>query len=55
MASDIEHFRTQDNLSTWVDQLGTDEYAANPWDEASTQAAIEALLNGEVVQAPVVE
>ena len=46
---------TQDNLSTWVDQLGTDEYAANPWDEASTQAAIEALLNGEVVQAPVVE
>ncbi len=46
---------TQDNLATWVDQLATDEYAANPWDEASTMAAIEALLNGEDVQAPVVE
>ncbi|MDX2376551.1 substrate-binding domain-containing protein [Microbacterium sp. LRZ72] len=46
---------SQDNLDTWVAELSTDEYAANAWDAESTQAAIEALLNGEEVQAPVVE
>lgn len=39
-------------LATWVAELGADEYAANPWDEASTNAAIAALLKGETVEAP---
>lgn len=43
---------TQDNLAQWVDALAADEYAANAWDEASTDAAIAALLAGEPVEAP---
>lgn len=43
---------SQGDLDRWVDALDTDEYAANAWDEASTEAAIAALLNGEAVEAP---
>ncbi|RKQ84445.1 monosaccharide ABC transporter substrate-binding protein (CUT2 family) [Mycolicibacterium mucogenicum 261Sha1.1M5] len=43
---------TKDSLDYWVETLGADEYAANQWDEASTEAAIKALLAGEDVQAP---
>ncbi|MGJ0202641.1 substrate-binding domain-containing protein [Leucobacter sp. gxy201] len=43
---------TQDNLDYWVDALSVDEYAANAWDEATTDAAIAALLKGEDVQVP---
>ncbi|MGV9194791.1 substrate-binding domain-containing protein [Microbacterium sp. MC2] len=43
---------TQDNLDEWVSKLNADEYAANAWDEESTEAAIAALLAGDEVQAP---
>lgn len=43
---------TQDNLDAWAAELNADEYAANAWDEESTEAAIAALLAGEDVQAP---
>lgn len=43
---------TQDTLDYWVDALGTDEYAANAWDEESTNAAIAALLADEDVVVP---
>lgn len=42
----------QENLDYWVESLAPDEYAANAWDEESTQAAIEALLNDEDVPVP---
>lgn len=43
---------TQDNLDEWVSKLNADEYAANAWDEESTEAAIAALLAGDEVLAP---
>lgn len=43
---------TQDNLDYWVSHLKSDEYAANPWDQASTEAALTALRNGTEVKAP---
>ena len=43
---------TKDSLDFWADSLGADEYAANAWDEASTNEAIAALLKGEDVTAP---
>lgn len=42
----------QADLDYWVDALGTDEYAANAWDEASITAALEAIAAGEPVEAP---
>lgn len=42
----------QADLDYWVDTLGTDEYAANAWDEASITAALEAIAAGEPVEAP---
>ncbi|POX66131.1 sugar ABC transporter substrate-binding protein [Microbacterium sp. Ru50] len=43
---------TQENLDYWVETLGTDEYAANAWDEETTDAAIAALLAGDDVAVP---
>ncbi|WES63844.1 substrate-binding domain-containing protein [Microbacter sp. GSS18] len=43
---------TQDNLDYWVDALNADEYAANAWDEESTDAAIAAILAGDQVEVP---
>ncbi|MFJ6677522.1 substrate-binding domain-containing protein [Microbacterium sp. NPDC091382] len=42
----------QADLDYWVDTLGTDEYAANAWDEASITAALTAIAAGEPVEAP---
>lgn len=45
----------QEDLDYWVETLGTDEYAANAWDEATIEAAIEAIAAGEPVEAPALE
>ncbi|WP_350348191.1 substrate-binding domain-containing protein [Agromyces sp. G08B096] len=45
----------QEDLDTWVSQLDADEYAAYPWDEATVQAAIEANLAGDPVEAPAIK
>ncbi|GAA2227963.1 substrate-binding domain-containing protein [Herbiconiux moechotypicola] len=41
----------QDQLANYAD-LGADEYAALAWDEASVDAALEAIANGEDAPAP---
>ncbi|QBR89715.1 sugar ABC transporter substrate-binding protein [Microbacterium wangchenii] len=45
----------QEDLDYWVSELGTDEYAAIAWDDESIEAALEALENGEDVQAPALQ
>lgn len=43
---------SQEDLDYWVGSLGTDEYAANAWDEDSIEAALAAIEKGEDVQVP---
>lgn len=42
----------QEDLDYWVSVLGADEYASIAWDDASIEAALEALAAGADVQAP---
>jgi len=42
----------QENLDYWVSKLGADEYASQPWSEASVQAALDAIAAGKPAPAP---
>lgn len=46
---------SEDDLDFWLENLSADEYAAYPWDKESVDAAIEAAIAGEPVEAPAIQ
>lgn len=46
---------SEDDRDFWVENLSADEYAAYPWDKESVDAAIDATIAGETVEAPAIQ